>query len=202
MSNMSSDNPYASPSLSQAIGGDPNAPLSGAPKIYCILFIILGALGLLGTAQAIFGFVFLLVLPADQFNPMTVYPGAMIVSIAFAVTNFVVSIAQIFGGTMGLKRKLVGATMIWRVSAFMLVCKVLETVNGTIVQYLSMGPTIAQTLKQMPPQPANGPDIEMLMGVGMYFGIGLGIFFGVIMFVFYLSSFLTFGRQRTLSKFS
>ena len=79
----------------------------------------------------------------------------------------------------------------------MLIFKVVETAYGCIVNYLSIGPTIEQTLKQMPPQPANAPDLGMIIEIGMYVGIGIAAAFGLAMFFFYLFAFLSFSKHKT-----
>lgn len=188
---------------------NPNQPeilskpqIKGFVKIACILFIVLGALGLLGTLQAVAGMAFVLMMDGKQFNPMTLFPGAMALTIGFAVINFVVSVLEIAGGILGLKQKRLGANLIRFIAGFMLVLKVAETAFSSILQYLSIGPTIEQSIKNMPPQQANGPDVGMIMQGTMFAVIGFTIFFALVMFVFYLFSFLTFSKRETLSQFS
>ena len=103
---------------------------------------------------------------------------------------------------MGLQQKRLGANLIRFVSGFMLFFKVAETVYGCVVGYLSIGPIKEQTIKQMPAQPANGPDMGMFIEIGMFVGLGIAVLFGLIMFIFYLFSFLSFSKQETLSQFS
>lgn len=188
---------------------NPNQPetlskpqIKGFAKFACILFIVLGALGLLGTLQAVASFAFVLMMDGKQFNPLTLFPGAMALSIGFAVINFVVSVLEIVGGILGLKQKRSGANLIRFVAGFMLVLKVAETAFSSILQYLAIGPTIEQTMKNMPPQQANGPDVGMIMQWMIFAGIGFTIFIALAMFIFYLFSFLTFSKQETLSQFS
>lgn len=72
----------------------------------------------------------------------------------------------------------------------------------SIVNYFSIGPTIEQTMKQMPTQPANAPDFGTFIEIGMYIAIGLAILMGLTMFFFYLFAFLSFSKKETLSQFS
>ena len=177
-------------------------PLKGFVKVVCIFFIVLGALGLLQTLQVIIGMLFLLIMDKKQFNPMTLFPGAMAIAIAIGFVNFVVSACQIAGGVMALKQKRLGADLIRNVAGFMMVFKAIETAYGCVVNYLSIGPLVEQMTKQMPSQPANAPDFSFIMEIAMYFGIGFAILFGLVMFVFYLFSFLTFSKKETRSQFS
>ena len=198
----SSYNPNASfstPSSQDTVG---KPQIKGFVKIVCILFIVLGALGLVGTLQAIVSMVLVLFMDEKQFNPMKLFPGAMEMSIGFAAINCVVSVLEIVGGVLGLKQKRSGANLIRFISGFMLVLKVAETVFVSILNYLAIGPTIEQTMKNLPPQQANGPDMGMVLQAVMFAGIAFAIFIAIVMFVFYLSSFLTFSKQKTLSQFS
>jgi hypothetical protein len=195
-------NPYTSfptPSQPETVG---TPQIKGFVKIVCILFIVLGALGLLGTLQAVASMAFVLLMDEKQFNPMKLFPGAMAMSIGFAAINGVVSVLEIVGGVFGLKQKRSGANLIRFISGFMLVLKVVETAFTAILNYLAIGPTIEQTMKNLPPQQANGPDMGMVIQAMMMAGIAFAIFIAMVMFVFYLSSFLTFSKQKTLSQFS
>ena len=177
-------------------------PIKGFVKIVCVFFIVLGALGLLGTLQAIVSMVVVLFMDEKQFNPLKLFLSAMAISIGIAVINCVVSVLEIVGGVLGLKQKRSGANLIRYVSAFMLVFKIAETAFFSILNYLAIGPTIEQTIKQMPAQPSGGPDVGMMVQFGMFAVIGLTIVIALVMFAFYLSSFLTFSKQKTLAQFS
>ena len=176
--------------------------IKGFVKIVCILFIVLGALGLLGTLQAVVSLVFVFLMDGKQFNPLTLFTGAMAISIGFAVINFIVSVLEIAGGILGLKQKRTGANLIRFIAGFMLVLKVAETAFTSILQYFAIGPTIEQTMKNMPPQQANGPEMGMVIQWMFFAGIGFAIFIALVMFIFYLFSFLTFSKRETLSQFS
>ncbi|MCY2983294.1 MAG: hypothetical protein NTY15_06595 [Planctomycetota bacterium] len=198
----SSYNPYTSSSTPSQPETAGKPQIKGFVKIVCILFIVLGALGLLGTLQAIASLVLVLFMDEKQFNPMKLFPGAMAVSIGVAAINGVVSVLEIVGGILGLKQKRAGANLIRFISGFMLVLKVAETTFVAILNYLAIGPTIEQTMKNLPPQQANGPDMGMVIQGMMFAGIAFAIFIAIVMFVFYLFSFLTFSKQKTLSQFS
>ena len=176
--------------------------IKGFVKFVCILFIVLGALGVLGTLQTIGSMALVLFMDEKQFNPMKLFPGAMALSIGFAAINGVVSVLEIVGGVLGLKQKRSGANLIRFVSGLMLVLKVAETAFSTVLNYLSIGPMIEQTMKNLPPQQANGPDMGMVIQAMMFAGIAFAIFVAIVMFVFYFFSFLTFSKQKTLSQFS
>lgn len=202
MSMDSAYNPYT-PTLADDRGHvGIQGPLKGFVKVVCIFFIVLGALGLLQTLQFIAGMVFILSMDEKQFNPMKIFPGAMALAILVGFINFVVSVCEIAGGVLGLKQKRLGANLIRCVSGFMLIFKILETSYGCIVNYFSIGPTIEQTMKQMPAQPANAPDFGLFIEIGMYIAIGIAILMGLTMFFFYLFAFLSFSKKETLSQFS
>ena len=202
MSTDSTYNPYTPISTPDQSRPGGKLPLRGFVKVVCIFFIVLGALGLLQTLQSIVGIGMVLSAGEEQFNPMNIFPGAMLVTILIGLVNFAVSVCEIAGGVMGLQQKRLGANLIRFVSGFMLFFKVAETVYGCVVGYLSIGPIKEQTIKQMPAQPANGPDMGMFIEIGMFVGLGIAVLFGLIMFIFYLFSFLSFSKQETLSQFS
>jgi len=202
MSAVPNYNPYTPASPIELGGEGANGPLKGLVKVVCIFFIILGALGLLMTVQNMVGMAIIFSMDEKQFNPMKIFPGAMAIAILIGLINFVVSICLLMGGVLGLQKKRIGATVIRLVSAFMLVFKVVETAYGCVVNYLSIGPTVEQTLKQMPQQPPNGPDMGMLIQIGMFVGIGFTVLIGLVMFFFYLFAFLSYSKQQTLSQFS
>lgn len=179
-------------------------PIQGMVKVVCIFFIVLGALGLLQTLQTIAGLAFSMANSANGV-PATInpFPGAQVISLLIAALNFFVSVGEIVGGVMGLQQKRLGALLIRGISAFMLVFKIAETAFAAVFTYLGMDAIKAQVLKDMPKQP-NGPDIDIgsFLEIGFFVGIGLTIAMGVFMFLFYLFSFLTFNRQKTLSQFN
>ena len=195
-------NPYTPVSIPKPSEQGGKMPLKGFVKVVCIFFVVLGSLGLLQTLQVIVGMLFLLAMDKNQFNPMTLFPGAMAIAIFIGFVNFGVSSCELAGGVMGLMQKRLGADLIRYVAGFMMVFKVIETAYGCVVNYLSIGPVVEQMTKQMPPQPANAPDVSFIMEIAMYVGIGFAILFGLVMFVFYLFSFLTFSKKETQSQFS
>jgi len=198
----SNHNPYSTIATADQSDSDRRQPIKGFVKVVCIFFIVLGSLGLLGTLQVIVSMVVMLFMDGNQFNPLTLFPSAMAISIGIAVINCVVSVLEIVGGVLGLKQKRSGANLIRFVSVFMLVFKIAETAFFSILNYLAIGPTIEQATKQMPAQPTGGPDVGMMVQFGMFAVIGLTIVIALVMFAFYLSSFLTFSKQKTLSQFS
>lgn len=202
MSTDSTYNPYTPISTPDQSRPGGKMQLRGFVKVVCIFFIVLGALGLLQTLQSIVGIAMVLFADEKQFNPMDIFPGAMLVTILIGLVNFAVSVCEIAGGVMGLQQKRLGANLIRSVSGFMLIFKVAETAYGCVVGYLSIGPIKEQTMKQMPAQPANAPDMGMIIDIGMYVGLGIAVLFGLVMFFFYLFSFLSFSKQETLSQFS
>ncbi|MFY8201876.1 MAG: hypothetical protein ACOVLE_14465 [Pirellula staleyi] len=179
-------------------------PIQGFVKVVCIFFIVLGALGLLQTLQTLAGLAISMANSANG-GPATINPfaGAQVIALLIATLNFFVSVGEIIGGVMGLQQKRLGALLIRGISAFMLVFKIVETAFTAVFTYLSMDAVKAQVMKDMQKQP-NGPDIDMgsFLEIGLFVGIGLSIGFGVLMFLFYLFSFLTFNRQKTLSQFN
>ena len=195
-------NPYQ-PLGEQGDSPQGTSPIQGFVKVVCIFFIVLGALGLLQTLQAIAGLVLSLANSANggatSFNP---FPGAQIIVFLIAAINFFVSIGEIVGGVMGLQQKRLGALLIRGISAFMLIFKIAETAFKVAFTYLSMDAIKTQVLKDMPKQP-NAPDIDMgsILEIILFVWIGLLVAFGVFMFLFYLFTFLTFNRQKTLSQF-
>ncbi len=195
-------NPYIPTFADDQAHGGSKSLLKGFVKVVCIFFIVLGALGLLQTLQTIGGMLFILRMDEKQFNPMKIFPYAMALAIVVGFINFVVSVCQIAGGVLGLKQKRLGANLIRFVSGFMLIFKIAETAYGCVVNYLSIGPAIEQTMKQMPQQPANAPDFATFIEIGMYIAIGLAILMGLTMFFFYLFAFLSFSKKETLSQFS
>ena len=202
MSTDSTYNPYTPVSTQDQSRPGGKMQLRGFVKVVCIFFIVLGALGLLQTLQSIVGIAMVLFADEKQFNPMDIFPGAMLVTILIGLVNFAVSVCEIAGGVMGLQQKRLGANLIRSVSGFMLIFKVAETAYGCVVGYLSIGSIKEQTMKQMPAQPANAPDMGMIIDIGMYVGLGIAVLFGLVMFFFYLFSFLSFSKQETLSQFS
>lgn len=202
MSTDSTYNPYTPISTPDQSRPGGKMQLRGFVKVVCIFFIVLGALGLLQTLQSIVGIAIVLFADEKQFNPMKIFPGAMLVTILIGLVNFAVSVCEIAGGVMGLQQKRLGANLIRSVSGFMLIFKVAETAYGCVVGYLSIGSIKEQTMKQMPAQPANAPDMGMIIDIGMYVGLGIAVLFGLVMFFFYLFSFLSFSKQETLSQFS
>jgi len=61
-------------------------PIKGFVKIVCVFFIVLGALGLLGTLQAIVSMVVVLFMDEKQFNPLKLFLSAM--AFAFYLSSF------------------------------------------------------------------------------------------------------------------
>ena len=207
MSSDSTYNPYTPTSTNESDSTGAKGPLRGFPKVVCIFFIILGALGLLQSVQAFVGLamgLFMEMTPEQKaINGLNLFPGASIVAILFALINFGVSICLIIAGVMGLKQKILGASLIRWTSGFMVVFKVLETAYGTIAGYLLFGPIKEQAIKQMQADP-NGPKIDMsfIFDIGMYVGLGFVVVLGFVLFLFYLFAFLSFSKQKTLSFFS
>lgn len=181
------------------------APLRGFVKVVCIFFIILGSLGVLFTIQGLLGMLILAFMnDEDQFNPMTIFPGAMAVAILVMIVNFAVSVTEIVAGIWGLQQKGKGARLIRNISGFMVIFKFIETAYRCVVNYLSIGPAMEQATKQMqqPQQQVNALDLGMVIQIAMVASIGVALLFGFIMFLFYLFSFLKFSKQETLSQFS
>ena len=198
-------NPYA-PKFADDLG-EPGvkAPLKGFVKVVCIFFIILGALGLLQTLQAIVVTTMAAFMEssgeANAMNGMNPYPGAMAVGVLFAFISFVVSVCEIMAGVMGLQQKRLGANLIRFTSAFMMVFKVIETVYGCVLALFTFGQVKEQTMKQMQADP-NSRDMGFILDIGLYVGLGFVVLIGLVMFVFYLFAFLSFSKQQTLSQFS
>ena len=205
MSFDSTTNPYTPVYSTNESSRGEKEPLRGFVKVVCIFFIILGSLGVLFTMQGVLGMLILAFMNTeDQFNPMTLFPGAMAVTILMMIINFAVSVAEIMAGIWGLQQKQKGARLIRNISGFMVIYKIIETAYGCVVNFLSIGPAMEQATKQMQQQQqqANGLDIGLVMQIAMYTSIGVAILFGLIMFLFYLFSFLKFSKQETLSQFS
>ena len=182
-------------------------PLKGFPKIVCIFFIILGAIGLLQSVGTVFSMGLNAVLAAQpgekQINPIDFVPGGMIISILLAVINFAVSATELVAGVLGLKQKILGARLIRKVSAVMLLVKVVETAFGCFAGVYMIAPVKEQMAKQMQNNPNPPPfDPGVFVEVGVYVGIGFSILMGLAMFLFYLFSFLSFGKRETLAQFS
>ncbi len=203
-------NPYTpnTPTFSDDRGaGAGKSPLKGFVKVVCIFFIVLGALGLLHTLQAIIGISMAIFMDssgeAKAMNGMNLYPGAIVVTILFAFINFVVSVCEIMAGVMGLQQKRLGANLIRSTSAFMLVFKIVETIYGVVVGYMAFGPLKEQMTKQMQSDP-NAAKIDMgfFLDIGLVIGLGIAILMGLTMFFFYLFAFLSFSKKETLSQFS
>ncbi len=207
MSMDSTYNPYAPKFADDLSEPGVRTPLKGFVKVVCIFFIILGALGLLHTLQAIVGITMAIFMKSSDdsnaMNAMNPFPGAMVVSILFAFINFVVSVCEIMAGVMGLQQKRLGANLIRFTSAFMMVYKVIETVYGIVVGYMAFGPMKEQMTKQMQADP-NAPKIDLgfIFDIGMYIGLGFVVLTGLVMFIFYLFAFLSFSKQQTMSQFS
>jgi hypothetical protein len=199
-------NPYTPVySPNQSTRGD-KEPLRGFVKVVCIFFIILGSLGVLFTIQGLLGMLILAFMnDKDQFNPMTIFPGAMAVAILVMIVNFAVSVTEIVAGIWGLQQKRKGARLIRNIAGFMVIFKFIETAYGCVVNYLSIGPAMEQATKQMQQQQqqqADSLDLGMVIQIAMVASIGIAILIGVIMFLFYLFSFLKFSKQETLAQFS
>ena len=178
-------------------------PLRGFLKVVCIFFIILGSLGVLFTIQGVLGILIVgLMNDEKQFNPMKIFPGAMALAMLVMAINFVVSVLEIMGGIWGLQQKQKGARLIRNIAGFMAIFKIAETAYGCIVNYISIGPVMEQTTRQMQEQQANGPDLGFVIQIAMYVSIGLAIGIGLVMFFFYLFTFLRFSKRETLSQFS
>jgi len=207
MSSDSTYNPYTPTYTTESGSAGAKGPLRGFVKVVCIFFIILGALGLLHTIQAVVGLSmnFIMESTPEQkaMNGLNIFPGAIIVTILFVLINFCVSICLILGGVMGLKQKLKGAKLIRSTAGFMVVFKIVETVYGTVAGYLLFGPIKEQMIKQMQADP-NGPKIDMgfIFDIGMYVGLAFVVLMGLAMFLFYLFAFLKFNKQQTLAQFS
>jgi len=195
------NNPQPAPSFSNRLEATKPA-LQGFAKVACILFIILGVLGVLMTIQSLVGMILVLFMDENRFNSMSIFPGSLFLTILVVLINFVVSGFQVLGGVLGLQRKIRGAHLIRLVAGFMLIFKVLETAFGCVINYLTLGPILEDTLKQIPDQPADGPDMAVVISIVTYVGVGVGLVVGVVMFLFYLFTFLRFSKQETLSQFS
>ena len=203
MSFDSTTNPYTPVYSTNESSRGEKEPLRGFVKVVCIFFIILGSLGVLFTMQGVLGVLILAFMnDKDQFNPMTIFPGAMAVTIIMMIITFAVSVAEIMAGIWGLQQKPKGARLIRNISGFMVIFKIIETAYGCVVNFLSIGPAMEQATKQVQQQQANAPDLGLFIQIAMYVSIGVGILFGLIMFLFYLFSFLKFSKQETLSQFS
>ena len=203
-------NPYTpnTPSFSNDLGhGGSKSPLKGFVKVVCIFFIVLGALGLLHTLQAIIGISMAVFMDssgeAKAMNGMNLFPGAIMVTILLAFINFVVSVCEIMAGVMGLQQKRPGANLIRSISAFMMFFKIIETLYGVVVGYMAFGPLKEQITKQFQSD-TNAPKIDMgfFLDIGLIIGLGLAILMGLTMFFFYLFAFLSFSKKETLSQFS
>jgi len=195
-------NPY-NPSIAPADLAFSKQPLHGYSKVACIFFIILGALGLMGTLQSVVGIAVSLSGANGAMNTANPFPGAMIVQIAFVIVNCIVSVAMIIAGVLGLKQKQKGAMLIRSISAFMLMFKVLETAFASIFIYASKDATIQQIKQQSAQRPNNAPfDIEDFMGYFFVAMVAFAIFIGLFMFVFYLLTFLHFNKKQTQSQFN
>ena len=200
-------NPYAPKFTDSRDEPFVKAQLKGFVKVVCIFFIILGALGLFQTLQAIIGICMMVFMDstvdAKGMNGLNLFPGAIVATILFAFINFAVSVLEIMAGVMALQQKRLGANLIRFTSAFMMVFKIIETVYGIVVGYMNFGPVKEQVTKQMQADP-NAPKIDMgfVLDIGMYIGLGFVVLMGLVMFIFYLFAFLNFSKQQTLSQFS
>jgi hypothetical protein len=178
-------------------------PLHGYSKFVCIIFIILGALGLMTTMQSAIGFAYLLLAqPEGGMGIKPPFPGAIFVSMFIAFINFIVSVVEILGGVQGLKQRRIGAKLMRGVSAFMMVFKLIETGFGAVYSYMSVDAIVAQATKDIANQPNKPPfDMEQFMQIAIFIGIGLTLAFGLAMFAFYLFNFLHLRKDRTLAQF-
>jgi hypothetical protein len=182
-------------------------PLRGYAKIACIFFIILGALGLLQFLMTVARWVITTLMHQEgAIDLNSIFPGAVVVAVLFAVVNGAVSLTEVIGGVWGLKQKRSGANLIRFTAAFMVVFKLVETVYDVIVGLMITGPISKQLAEQMQKQPNQSEEIiGQLMKIGeilMLYALVFGALFGLFMLLFYLFTFLFFCKKTTLAQFS
>jgi hypothetical protein len=195
------ENPYA-PVTSEDDPSTEAVPLQGFSKVACVLFIILGALGLMVTLQSVFGFLYTFLVPANARVNMNPFPGAIAMSMILVAVKFAISVGDIVGGIQGLQQKRKGAKLIRLLSGLMMVVKVAETVFSAAFTYLGMDAIIEQSMKDMPTGP-NAPPFDMgqFMQVIFIITIAVSVAMGLAMFLFYLFTFLHFSKPKTLAQF-
>lgn len=197
-------NPYSPTGYSIDSNPGVRLPLRGYAKIACIFFIILGSLGLLQFLMTIGQLAVSTFVPQKgTFDPNSIFPGAIVVAVLFAVVNGAVSLAEVIGGVWGLKQTRSGANLIRFTAAFMIVFKLVETVYGVVVGLMMTEPLKKQIAEQMQNQPNPPPiDIGQFIEIGMWVGLGVAGLFGLFMLLFYLFTFLFFCKKTTLAQFS
>ncbi|MEQ1826737.1 MAG: hypothetical protein ABL921_12360 [Pirellula sp.] len=197
------NNPYTPAAFSEPGDGSNEAqPLQGFSKLACVLFIILGALGLMVTLQSVFGFAYAMFGPADARIMMSPFPGAIFISMSLVFVKFIASVGDIVGGIQGLQQRRFGATLIRWIAAVMMVIKALETCFQCAFTYLGMDAIIEHSMKDIPNQSTPPPfDMGEFMHVIFYITIGVTIAMGLAMFLFYLFTFLHFSKAKTLAQF-
>lgn len=194
-------NPY-DPSLIHS-GDEPSAaqlPLGGYSKVACILFIVLGALGILGAIQVVFGLIASAAGAGGQGALISPFPGALAISLLLSAAGLAISIFDIVGGALGLQQKRAGASIIRRVCAIMLVLKPIECIFGVVYTMTGMDEIMKQATGNMPPD-APEDTVNMIMSVAMFFAVAFTVIISLAMFLFYLFTFLHFKKPTTWAQF-
>jgi hypothetical protein len=201
MSFAQDENPYAPVTSEEAVPAQ-GQPLQGYSKVACVLFVILGALGLLTTLQSVFGLLYMALGPADAKVAMNPFPGAIAISVFLVIVKFVISVGDIVGGIQGLQQKRFGAKLIRWLCGAMMIVKVIETAFGAAFTYLGMDAIIEQSMKDIAEAPNQPPfDMGQFMHVIFIVTICATIAMGIGMFLFYLFTFLHFSKPKTQAQF-
>lgn len=202
------NNPYrfesANPNAFEPTGDGKLKPFT---KAVFIIHLIFGALGTIG---AIFGAISILLLPQllklidepgveDQIN-LNPFPGAYVLMIVMMIISGVLSIAMLWGGISGLKKKLSGLSLIKGVSAVMILYKMLELPYNVVVQYFSFQVQKQNQQKQLEANP-NVPDIGAFLDVVLYVSIGIGVLFSIGLMIFYALCYMHLSKADVRANF-
>jgi hypothetical protein len=203
------DDSYANPFLPTNPVDAPSVakqPLRGYAKVACIFFIILGALGVLGSLTGAGAFLFKVLasnLDENAAKPFQgSYPGEFAIAAVIAVLSACVSIAMIVAGVFGLQQKRAGARLITNVSIFMILFKIVETAFGAVNFYMGFPAIKEEVLKKIAADP-NPPKIDLgpYLDIGFYVAMVFVIAIGLVMLLFYLFTYLHFCKRDVVAQF-
>ncbi|MCU0713145.1 MAG: hypothetical protein MUC43_13880 [Pirellula sp.] len=202
------NNPYrfesGNPNAYEPTGDGKLKPFTKAVFIIHLIF------GILGTIGALFGAISIVLLPklqemmneagVDEQINLNPFPGAYVLMIAMMIISGVLSIAMLWGGISGLKKKLSGLSLIKGVSAVMILYKLLELPYNIVAQYYNFQAQKENQLKQMANNP-NTPDMGAFLDVILYVSIGFGVLISIGLMIFYALCYLHLNKAEVRANF-
>jgi hypothetical protein len=176
-------------------------------KAVFIIHLIFGALGIIGFLGNALSIMFrpqiekmMVEIDANQKLDLNPFPGAFPAMVSLTIVSGVLSIAMVWGGIAGLKRKLLGVTLIKMSSMALIFYKLFEMPYTTAMTYFSFPDFKRQMIESMSKE-ADGVDIGAFLDVVLYVSIGFGVLIAIGLMIFYALCYMHLSKAEVRANF-